>query len=327
MGIVDVSQGALKQFQHDLQHLVGTNDTQNTENTQNTQNTLNTAESYQTANTGTNNNRNILDDTELTLTHDFDDNDDAVSIISTTNEMNQSFASGISNRSRKRKTVRQGVVTCKTYDTTLETSGDFKTALQEAKQIMSKSDSDFSQLHGTSLYDEKIDDFVKALLAGDESVLENSDMSETLNHAEALNNRRRSGDAPPNTRDVDIEKLPPPPSFMRPSTAPAAGRRVGWHDPVRRNQEYQSYWKKQPRCNPKRDHKKVTQFKWQVRNELADLVKNNDVRLRKQKDDYYVQGQASRPSTAASGNYQVPTEKKRDDIRWQIRNVLHDSVG
>ena len=124
MGIVDVSQGALKQFQHDLQHLVGTNDTQNTENTQhtqNTENTRNTAESYLTANTGTNNNRNnnnILDNSDLTLTQDFDDNDDAVSIISTTNEMNQSFASGISNRSRKRKTVRQGVVTSKTYDTT-----------------------------------------------------------------------------------------------------------------------------------------------------------------------------------------------------------------
>ena len=138
MGIVDVSQGALKQFQHDLQHLVGTNDTQNTENTQNTQhtdntqnteNTRNTAESYQTANTGTNNNRNnhILDNSDLTLTQDFDDNDDAVSIISTTNEMNQSFASGISNRSRKRKTVRQGVVTSKTYDTTQSWRNSFLT--------------------------------------------------------------------------------------------------------------------------------------------------------------------------------------------------------
>ena len=230
----------------------------------------------------------------------------------------------------------------------LETTGDFKTALQEAKQIMSKSDSDFSNLHGTSLYDEKIDDFVKALLAGDESVLENSDLSETLQHAETLNNRKNNN----NNRDIDIEKLPPPPSFMRPSTAPAAGGRVGWHDPVRRNQEYQNYWKNQPRCNPKRDHKKVTvkcefcnffaifacfltfyrkttvfiQFKWQIRNELADLQKNNDIRLRKQKDDYYVQNQNSRPGTS-NGNYQIPTEKKRDDIRWQIRNVLHDSVG
>ena len=187
---------------------------------------------------------------------------------------------------------------------------------------MSKSDSDFSNLHGTSLYDEKIDDFVKALLAGDESVLENSDLSETLQHAEKLN---RPGFKPQN-RDIDVEKLPPPPSFMRPSTAPAAGRRVGWHDPVRRNQEYQSYWKNQPRCNPKRDHRKVTQFKWQIRNELADLVRNNDERLRKQKDDYYVQNQNSRPGSVA-GNYQVPTEKARDDIRWKIRNVLHDSMN
>ena len=116
MGITDVSQGALKQFQHDLQNLVGQNDTQN--NTQN-----NTQSDFQTANTKTsnnNNNNNTFDntDTEITLTQEFDDNDDAVSIISTANELNQSFASNMSNRSRKRKTVRHGVVTSKTYDST-----------------------------------------------------------------------------------------------------------------------------------------------------------------------------------------------------------------
>jgi len=136
-----------------------------------------------------------------------------------------------------------------------------------------------------------------------------------------------------NNQDIDVEQLPPPPSFMRPSTAPPAGKRVNFHDPVKRFAEYNKYWNSQPRCNPKRDHKRTTQIKWQVRNELADLVRENDRRLLRVKEEMGDYGGHQTRKSESTQNFQikdkktyiVPTEKKRNDIRWQIRNILHES--
>jgi len=195
-----------------------------------------------------------------------------------------------------------------------------------------------------SLYDEKIDDFVKALLEGDETVLDNesvlSDLSRThddLDLAGSLNppkksnsklsqrSQRSNGNQP-----LDVEQLPPPPSFIRPATAPAAGKRVNWHDPVKRFAEYSKYWNYQPKCNAKRDHRRTTRIKWQVRNELADLVRENDQKLLQAKEQMGDYGgyQPRRPSSRGpkpGATYVVPTEKKRHDIRWQIRNILQES--
>jgi len=331
MGITDVSQNALRHFQQDLQGLVR-------------------AETSNQSRTSASPSARAITDlsehdrsSEITLTQELND-DDAVSIVSTS--INQSFMSGLSgtsSRSRKRKTVRNGVVTnSQTFDDTISDLDHYKSATGFSKSIDSDdilgnrrhklapvhdSSDDFGNLHGTSLYDEKIDDFVKALLEGDETVLDDThDMSGGLELADNLNRKvRHRSQERPASRDIDVERLPPPPSFMRPSTAPAAGRRVNWHDPVRRHSEYQSYWKTQPKCNKVRDHKRATQIKWQVRNELADLVRSNDERFVQAKEEYGARSSSSRTSVRKSAEYVVPTEKKRQDLRWQIRNVLHDS--
>lgn len=335
MGVSDVSQNALMHFQQDLQNLVRA---ETTTNTTATPSGRATSEHDRAS--------------SVTLTHDLDEDDDAVSIVSTSLNIDQSFMSGISNassRTRRRKTMRNGVVTSKPFDQSVSDDlslNQYRSAMQfsnisksiDSDEFATKpvktidSSDDFSNLHGTSVYDEKIDDFVKALLEGDETVLDDTaDMSGDLDLASGLNNQRKirhRSTERPRDRDIDVERLPPPPSFMRPSTAPAAGRRVNWHDPVRRHSEYQNYWRTQPKCNVKRDHKRATQIKWQVRNELADLVRTNDEKFIRAKEDYYNQAPHSGTSPnilRRSAEYTVPTQKKRQDLRWQIRNVLHDS--
>ena len=183
--------------------------------------------------------------------------DDAVSIISTTTATSN-------RRTKTRKTMRKGKVLTKILDSSFDTTSDYmpnRTLNDSINSHNSSSNtikSDHDQLHGTSLYDEKIDKFVKALLNGDETILDDtSELSDNHHLLNDLNNRKKSrSGGSGDRRNIDIEELPPPPSFIRPSTAPTAGRRMNWHDPVKRHSEYQNYWKTQPRCNQARDHKR-----------------------------------------------------------------------
>lgn len=280
--------------------------------------------------------------------------DDAVSIISTTNKSTTSQSKNL-----KRKTLRNGIITqsmtedfddtvslsttitdylepmsyenilhgtstsaskTKPSTTSESKSRTLKSSLSASKKqnttksVNSSSNKvnfkskDDSYSYGQSLYDEKIDDFVRALLEGDETVLDDDNLSEISKHdgldlANSLNknsrNRRRSGPVSrsnsktnQNLQSIDVEQLPPPPSFLRPSTAPAAGKRFHWHDPVKRYANYTRYWNKQPKCNAARDHRRTTQIKWQVRNELAELVRSNDekfIRAREEMGDYWAE--------------------------------------
>ena len=356
LGITDISATGLANFQQDLQKLVN-EDSQLNENQNDSELTL--SQNYN------------FDEVSETISLSEDDNDDAVSIMSTTNMSVTSSAAA-----RKRKTLRNGVTHTTTnhvtqaeqdlenlmnssLNTTLTdylepeiipgatNTGRYRsfsdqqtTSNSKSKSTSSKSkksnkstnksnsnskstgnrvnfqsyddsytytESKSNDRNRQSLYDEKIDDFVKALLEGDETVLDNESISDIsrandeLNIAAGLNKQRNRNNsnskrsasktsnvysnAYSNNQDIDVEQLPPPPSFMRPSTAPPAGKRVNFHDPVKRFAEYNKYWNSQPRCNPKRDHKRTTQIKWQVRNELADLVRENDRRLLRVKEE------------------------------------------
>lgn len=455
LGITDISKTGLANFQRDLQKLVQddsqlmTSSRPRTASNQSSGSEITLTQNFnlddisdgislsENGDSNENNLNNLLHGNNDPLN---DDNDDAISILSTTNmSINSTTAS---QKARKRKTIRNGVTTVTnkfrlddmdTLDTTLNTTiSDYlepelyghynpgrdaygqKTTYKnrqrshsdQQKKSSSKSKSSQSQRYKSrskttgpstkdshshrvnfksyddthsyteskteernrqSLYDEKIDDFVKALLDGDETVLENesvlSDLSRTndeLNLAAGLNKAKKSTSksssnnarhgsgrfSDPLYAEIDVEQLPPPPSFMRPSTAPAAGRRVNWHDPVKRFAEYSKYWNNQPKCNDKRDHQRTTKIKWQVRNELADLVRENDQRLLRAKEEMGDYGgyqprktdflpvnhdsnhqitTLKHKSGKNKTDYVIPTEKKRHDIRWQIRNILHES--
>lgn len=311
MGITDVSTSALRHFQTDLQHLVSNDITSKTANQPTSHPTIS---------------ENSLVTLSQNSVHQApsDDEDDAVSIISTTHS---SFMNLSKPNTRTRKVIRNGVISSQLFDTTFDTTSELNASIDTLTPRSENSQENVEDLlHGTSLYDDKIDKFVKALLEGDDTVLEEygSQFSDDFQLAAGLNKnarrRTKSGEG-----EIDVEQLPPPPSFIRPSTAPTAGRRVNWHDPVRRYAEYTNYWKNQPRCNLTRDHKRTTRTKWQVRNELADLVRYNDEKFSRAKEDYHQYN--SQPTTQSHSNqiFKAPTEKTRNDIRWQVRNLLHDS--
>jgi len=430
MGITDISTTALHNFQKDLQKMVHADSDVKPVFASNTTDFTRTIDQASTSKPAKikeilmqkrPNLNNTGSDSEITLSQEYNldsltisntvsasigsnssrsdynsDNDDVVSITST-NQSNVSKSSKI-----VRKTMRNGVITSQIYEnsdlSSLNTTiSDY---LEPELGLLKKKKK--KNVEG-SLYDEKIDDFVKALLAGDDTALddesysnfgeknENIDLSHYPNLKKLNNyskNCNKSGQKNINFNEINIEQLPPPPSFMRPSTAPPAGKRVNWHDPVKRHAEYEKYWKNQPRCNEAKDHKRTTKVKWQVRNELADLVRYNDEKFQKAREEskyaqYYnqqnsqnqnygngdaqilnlpdmknleilnnfynnptthtnnslhpythagtsntglIRNNINTKSTKLNKDYIVPTEKKRNDIRWQIRNILHESA-
>jgi len=326
MGIYDISSTALQTFQKDLQEMIG-NDSAD----------LNLSKSSKTSKKS-----NFAN----TISQGYKiQDDDAASILSNAS-------------SRTRKTIRNGQVSVtksfvnesftslsESLDSTIteylncQSARPCSSPLKEKKklsksiELSSSTDSTLSledPIDRATLYDDKIDDFVKALLDGNDSVLNDTAISELTDAGDGLNlatglnkkmHRMSSGDKKSNyyNKNLNIEELPPPPSFIRPSTAPVAGRRVGWHDPVKRHAEYKKYWNKQPKCNAARDHKRTTKVKWQVRNELAELVKYNDEKMMRIKDDI--------SNEQYINKFMTPADKKRNDIRWQVRNIMNNSGG
>lgn len=317
LGIKDISATGLANFQKDLQQLVIADSTFDSATGKDLTDFDSTLEGEVIIENGNSNVLNDSPDRHLSninriLNEEVPNNetndDDAISIISTT----------ASQRKTKRKTVRKGIITENEVDRddlqSIHTVSDYMEPINPSRY---RSVSDHQQKAVThditndtynttntidnndlapNLYEEKIDDFVKALLEGDDTVLDNDldsvsnlSMSQSMTAdyklASNLNKISKARSNNRNNAEIDVEKLPPPPSFMRPSTAPAAGRRVNWHDPVKRHAEYTKYWNRQPRCNPKRDHKKTTAIKWQVRNELADMVRENDERFVRAKEE------------------------------------------
>ncbi|XP_071833722.1 centriolar and ciliogenesis-associated protein HYLS1-like [Apostichopus japonicus] len=93
-------------------------------------------------------------------------------------------------------------------------------------------------------------------------------------------------------------------SFIRPSTAPVKWKHDRKTDPVTRHQMYAAHWKSK-KAPGERNHKGL---RWNIREQM---LYRDDVVLPRQNPRVYV-----------PNNYQVPTEKKRQALRWAVRNSL-----